>query len=769
MNTILSGQLGRRLLTLALVALAAALLIVDYGSDAVSDIEVNTIVDQDIRAPFSFSYIDERATSERAEAAASTVRPVFAHNATVFLNQKSRIQSAFQAARSQKTVLEGEQLDGDSQSAPRDVFSIALGVSLTEDILNRLENVGWSTESEALTIRLLEKAMDNFVIASRSELPPLTQSYDVITIYSETRSESTVDDLQRIKAPEEVRQQIAFLAADLETTANAEALRIAAALSKACVRINFGYDQLLTENRRLDRRNATVDVVIYVQRGKTIVRAGEPVTAEQVAILKTFQQRISQGPSLLGTVVALLAMSALLIISLYVFGAGFVRKFSTRSRDLEAMAVLGILTLGIGRLIVEAAPALSGVIGQGMAPQAFWYLTPLAGGAMLIRILINSETALFWTIVIACLMACIMGFEASMVIYFVISGVTATAGMSHTRERVHVLRSGLQTGFINAAVALTIQLVVAATDSGLDGSMASHQPLWDAGMAVLGGIGSAIMVLGLVPLFEQFGFVTDYKMLELANLDHPLLRQLMLRAPGTYHHSMTMALLSEAAAESIGANALHARVACYYHDIGKSLHPQNFIENQRDGVNPHDSLQPHQSARRIQAHVEQGIALGQDAGLPQPVMDAIETHHGTSLIKYFYVKAVEQAVDGELVDEIDFRYNGRRPNTRESGIIFLADRVEAACRTLKNPSAEDYRAKIQELVNGALLEGQLEDCPLTLKEIYTIIDSFVETLLSINHHRIEYPKMPTDKNSGQSISPSVVITLEQPNPLRPQE
>jgi hypothetical protein len=291
--------------------------------------------------------------------------------------------------------------------------------------------------------------------------------------------------------------------------------------------------------------------------------------------------------------------------------------------------------------------------------------------------------------------------------------------------------------------------------------------VWDVGFALLGGILSAFLVLGLVPIFELFGFVTDFKLLELANLNHPLLRQLMLRAPGTYHHSMTVASLSEAAAESIGAHALRTRVACYFHDIGKALQPQYFIENQRGGPNPHDRLKPHQSARVIINHVVDGAAIAEQHKLPQAVLDAILMHHGTSIIKYFYAKALEQAGEDEIINEADFRYPGQRPSTREAGIIFLADRIEAACRTIKEPTAHNFRAMSQKLVNDAVTDGQLEECPLTLKELYTIIDAFTNTLLGIHHHRIEYPLLPTaSRHPGQPAqASSPIITLEMANPL----
>jgi hypothetical protein len=285
------------------------------------------------------------------------------------------------------------------------------------------------------------------------------------------------------------------------------------------------------------------------------------------------------------------------------------------------------------------------------------------------------------------------------------------------------------------------------------------------GFAFLSGNLSAIMVLGMVPMFEVFGFITSYKLLELANLNHPLLRQLMLRAPGTYHHSVIVGSLAENAAESIACNALLARVSCYFHDVGKMVKPNYFIENLRDAPNPHDRLAPHQSARIIVNHVLDGAAIARQYKLPKPIVDGVLMHHGTGIIQYFYAKAVEQAEDPSTVDVADFRYPGLLPDSREAGIIFLADRVEAACRTLKDPTNESIRAMIQTLVNSAITDGQLERCPLTIRDLYTVVDAFTSTLLGIYHHRIEYPGMPVQPPSAGSVPDSALITLDVANPV----
>jgi len=287
------------------------------------------------------------------------------------------------------------------------------------------------------------------------------------------------------------------------------------------------------------------------------------------------------------------------------------------------------------------------------------------------------------------------------------------------------------------------------------------------GFAFLGGIVSAFLVLGLVPVFESFGFVTDYRLMELANLNHPLLRQLMLRAPGSYHHSVIVGTLAEAACEAIGANALRAKVASYFHDIGKAIKPKYYVENQRDGVNRHNGLDPWTSARIIVSHVTDGGRLARDHGLPKPIVNNIYMHHGTGLLQYFYAAA--QELSEEPLDEADFRYPGPKPDSREAGVIMLADKVEAATRTIERPDEDNIRLMINRIVNSVMADGQFSECPLTFQEIHTIADTFVAVLLGIHHQRIEYPQT-ADVSRGKpahikEAQEPGVITLDLMTPV----
>ena len=264
-----------------------------------------------------------------------------------------------------------------------------------------------------------------------------------------------------------------------------------------------------------------------------------------------------------------------------------------------------------------------------------------------------------WTVLRASALGLQQGGSALMAVYFALSGLVGAGAVAGRRERLGVMRAGALTALVNAAGAALVCLARAwmGDEAGVSAAAGAAVPLWSMGLAALAGALSGFVVLGLVPVFEQFGFVTDYRLLELANLNHPLLKQLMLRAPGTYHHSVTVAQLSEAAAEAIGANALQTRVACYFHDIGKAVNPKYFVENQRGGPNPHDRLPPRTSARVIINHVTDGEAIAIQHKLPQPVIDGISMHHGTGLIQYFYAKAITA---GEL-SLIHFR-RWRRPS-----------------------------------------------------------------------------------------------------------
>jgi putative nucleotidyltransferase with HDIG domain len=279
--------------------------------------------------------------------------------------------------------------------------------------------------------------------------------------------------------------------------------------------------------------------------------------------------------------------------------------------------------------------------------------------------------------------------------------------------------------------------------------------LYDALAGLAGGLAVSMVVGLLLPIFEHlFSVVTDIRLLELSNQNLPLLRTLALEAPGTYQHSLMLGHLAEAAAEAIGADSLLARVSGYYHDIGKTKMPDYFIENQPKGYNRHDRLEPSMSALIIAAHVKEGAEMANKARMPEPIVTAIREHHGTKLIRYFYQKAVTKAAGGPTaVSETDYRYPGPKPSTRILGILMIADAVEAASRTLMEPTPAKIRAMVQTIVDDCLRDGQFDDCDLTMRDLAIISDSLVHTVSTVFHHRIDYPGFDFNRERAKRRTP----------------
>jgi hypothetical protein len=317
-----------------------------------------------------------------------------------------------------------------------------------------------------------------------------------------------------------------------------------------------------------------------------------------------------------------------------------------------------------------------------------------------------------------------------------IGGIAAARGVHTCSKRNDIYRAGLQTGMVNAAVLTAVTFLAPISDKSLGTLM-----MWNVPLGLLGGLLSAMATMALIPLFESvFAYTTDVKLLELSSLNHPLMKDMIVKAPGTYHHSLVVGSMCEAAAEAIGANPLLAKVMAYYHDIGKMPHAQYFIENQRPGHNAHDHISPHMSKTILVAHVKDGAEMGYDHKLGPAIVDGILQHHGTTLISYFYNRALEQQDDDiDCVNEADFRYPGPKPQFREAALLMLADSIEAAARSLDEPTSARLTSLVKNLIQAKFIDGQLDECDLTLRDLSIIEDAYTRIILGIYHQRIDYP------------------------------
>ncbi len=409
-------------------------------------------------------------------------------------------------------------------------------------------------------------------------------------------------------------------------------------------------------------------------------------------------------------------------------------------------------------ILIEAFLAYLSVVVNGPAPLEYLILVPAA--SMLLSIIFDSRVAFYGTVAIAFLVAGIRGNDYGFAMTSMIAGAMSAYTVRDIRNRTQIFRS---LGFIFAAYALSIFAL------SLEQYDRVSEIFPRLSLALANAVCSPVLAYGLLIFFERvFLVTTDLRLLELANLNQPLLRRLSEEAPGTFHHSLTIGNLAEAAADAIGANSILARVGGYYHDIGKILKPEYFVENQVGPQNRHARLKPRMSALIIQSHVKEGVELGREYRLPEALLDFIPQHHGTGRISFFYDKALKQAArrpTKEVINEEDFRYPGPKPQTREAAIIMLADSVEASTRALSEFSPLRIRQAIESITQQRFVEGQLDECELTLRDLSKIKDAFYTILLGIYHQRVVYPGQEAQEQAAAE-SPQPQESQENPAPIQ---
>ncbi|HEX7091473.1 MAG TPA: HDIG domain-containing protein [Longimicrobiales bacterium] len=483
-------------------------------------------------------------------------------------------------------------------------------------------------------------------------------------------------------------------------------------------------NQEATEAARERMRQAVPTVKGEVVKGEKIVGAHEVVREPELEKLRAYQDHLARigemDPGARGGIRAFGAyLFNLLILSVFGLLLYFFRP-TVYHAWREVLLVAGLI------LAVVGASALIGRFGW--PPE----LIPIAFPALAVAVLWDGRMALNLALVVAILLSGqTTPFHGTTALFTMVLG-GAAAGLS-----VRVVRRRAQTWIFISAIAGAY--VAVAITLGMLRSRALDEVALSAAFGVGNAMVSGIMAMGLLPLFEAFTRITtDMTLLELTDLNRPLLKRLALEAPGTYAHSINVANLAEAAARAIGANALLARVGVYYHDVGKLVKPQYFIENQPPGRNPHDKLKPAMSAAIVRNHVVEGLKLAAEAKLPGCVRAFIAEHHGTQPISFFYDRARELDPDAEL-DPVAFSYPGPKPQSRETAIAMLADSVESAARALQDPTPQRIRALVDRLVGAKVAQGQLDETPLTLRELTLVKDQLAAVLTGMYHHRIDYP------------------------------
>ncbi len=488
---------------------------------------------------------------------------------------------------------------------------------------------------------------------------------------------------------------------------------------------NIAYDATETQRRRDEAANSVERVKETVLKGERIIDKHDRVTSDDVdklmSLAEHINQRRQQDPFIdLIQRVAGLSLCALTLIIFFAFLKFYRPDLYRPSKNIVLFGII---------ILIPTAVADYAAQSQAISP----FLIPVALSAMLATVLFDAVIGMVITLVVTTLCASILG-ELQYGIIFLTTGIIGAFSVHQVRHRRDFYRPGL---YLIAAYALTITSTVGLLFSYANTTEFLTEIREDLFWGILSACGSLILTIGLLPVFESvFNVVTSMTLLELADLNRPLLRNLAIRAPGTFSHSINMANISEEAAVTIGADPLLARVGCYYHDIGKMRRPHYFIENQH-GVNPHDELQPQISALILISHVRDGIELAKEEGLPLAIIDLIPQHHGTSEMTSFKHQA--QLIDEQAVRDADFHYPGPKPQTKEAGIINLADAVESATRSLPNNDPDEIRELVHTIVKGRYDAGELDECDLTLRDLTRIQEAFLPVLQASHHHRVPYP------------------------------
>lgn len=590
--------------------------------------------------------------------------------------------------------------------------------SFSQDIENQFMEVG--------------RYLNGRLISPANLFPTYYNTGVVVRLVNQSLRETLVHDVSRIWSVEQAREYLNHIRGSNRSGRGADFGAITELVSETLI-ANLTFNQDETKRRVTMALAASKLMPIVVKRGQVIVQKGERLDEEHIRILQKIRDLTSTSSSIKRFFLSLLVLFVFFSVLFRLNIAG--RAFWNLSLK-DALVFLAI-TLVSFMSVKYGLPQLRILFVRFNMGFGVEYLLPITAGAVIIHLMMGKETAFTY----ATLNSIVFGYLLDQNFYFTVYAfavmASAIQSIRSCKQRTDLYRCGAWSGSIGALLVLSFSLTQAIGFRSVDFVSIGITVI----LAFLSGMLSAILTSSLIPVFETvFGYTTSLKLLELSNFNHPLLHNLMMKAPGTYHHSVIVGSLAELAADRIKANSLLARVGSYYHDIGKMTKPLYFIENQAPNSNPHDHLQPSMSAKILFAHVKNGVRMGRDHNLGSTIVNIIDQHHGTTLVSFFFNKAKKtENPDLDHVDEHEFRYPGPKPQTKEAAIVMLADACEAATRSIGDPTAAKIQTMVHSIITKRFLEEQFSDCDITLKDLHTIEECFVRTLVSLYHHRIEYP------------------------------
>lgn len=513
---------------------------------------------------------------------------------------------------------------------------------------------------------------------------------------------------------------------------NERALRV---LGSVFLRPNVVYDSVLTHKRVEVVRNYVTPVYNKIRRGEVIVRAGDVISESDSFKMQKLREDLVGG-SVIRSGMGYLFFSILILTILFVFTCHIWPAFHPSNKDLLLIALLLVASFILVKIFTLFG-STAGAAFSDFDPAILRLAAPVAVGGLLLQPTLGLASVFFFTTTFALLSGVFVEQSWIFILFVILGNIIAAVSVSSSSRRSSFLVAGFRVAIINILL-VTCFLMLAPEFDPLES-------LYRLSAAFFSGLVSGVLAVGLAPVVEHFGaYITDAKLSELASLDRVLLRDLSLQSPGTWNHAVVVGQIGESAAKEIGAHGLLVRVGAYYHDVGKIKKPMYFAENQKGKESRHEKLTPSMSALIIRSHVRDGIEIGKQNNLPQPIIDMIAQHHGTSLMQFFYEKAIREAGDAASVPESHYRYPGPKPQTKEAGILMLADCVEASSRSLPDPTPTKIQGLVQKIINNVFASGQLDETQMTLKDLHVIARVFSRALASIYHRRVAYAE-PAEK------------------------
>jgi putative nucleotidyltransferase with HDIG domain len=725
---------------------------------------VGDVVQKDIKSPKDFLIEDKEATEGKREEAIRSALSIYDLDDDLSGKLASRITEAFEhmrnlASAGKPGVLQDQPNNaGNDQALPtgvnappaetisphdliwkeKDNFENMIGIQISSDAYNILENANFTEAIPEQINQLLGTVLQNGIVANK-QLLLQERDKGVVVRRLSSREELSVTNLPKFYSLDEAQIAIATTGREVIKDVGFSLRNLIIDMAQRLTQPNLTLNKRETEERKKKVVAEVKAVLTQVKQGEMLLREGEKVTEKDMLKLKAleFETRREQlFTSGVGFVLLFMMFFVILFeVNLKVYGSPTVNN-----RDLLFLSLMLIILFFLGEVSTSLATGIAGSIPYSMEASSLFYAIPVATGAMTVCLFMGLRIAIPFSIAMAFVVAFLFENRFDMFLFFLLSNIVGAYWVRTCKERGTLIKAGLKVGLVNILVVTALHMF---KGSGLDLKL-----VWDWTFGFVGGVSSAILATGFAPVVEMmFGYSTDIKLLELANLDRPILRKLMLEAPGTYHHSVIVGSLVEAAAAAVGANPLLAKASGYYHDIGKIKKPLYFIENQVGSENKHDKLAPSMSSLILIAHVKDGVEIARNHKLGKAIIDIIQQHHGTTLITYFYEKA-KQLKGEDTVKMEHFRYPGPKPQTKEAGLVLLADAVEAASRSLENPTPARIKGLVQRIINKMFLDEQLDECELTLRDLHEIARSFNKILTGIHHHRIEYPDAVAKIDSG---------------------